>query len=300
MELYALATRLTRCKGLVAVGFGAVMLTALLLCFTLPKKYCATAVILPKTSADQLLLGRLSPGLGMQSRIDWMIPKVINSEENLMAVMRHPFKIRDRTGQRKLSLAALSGRTDRAALLKKAADYIRVSTDGKDGSIWISVITPYPDMSYKVASKILEDLDEFVEAQRGALQSSYADYYRSRLEEAKRDLVVAELELTDYLTKNRAWLESDDPRENLEIERFERKQRIYIDVYKEVKEQRELDDIKTLALIPPIDVLDYPTIPTVKCAPRRKIILSGGFAAALLLSFMILVVGEWLGRRRVA
>ena len=297
MELYTFATRLVWRKWLVMGTFTTVILMALVLCLVLPEQYSSTAVILPKTPLDQIALSRLSPGLGLQCRMDWLIPKVITSEEYLLAVMRQPFDFRDQAGERVLSLAALSGHTEKASLLKSAADYIHVTTNKRDGSIWISVLTPYPELSCKAAAKILSGLDEFMEEERRVLQTTYASYYRSRLEEAGRDLVLAEQELTDYLDKNRAWLESDDPRENLELARFERKQKIYMDVYKEVREQRELDDIKTLVLIPPVDVLDYPEIPTIKSAPRRKVILIGGFAAALVLSLLVLSAGEWFGRR---
>ena len=300
MDLYKFAVRLVQQKRLVMATFTSVMVVALLLCFGLPRKYSSTVVILPKTSPDQLLLSRLSPGLGLQSRMDWIIPKVIESEAYLLPVIKQRFEIQDSEGQRIVSLADLMGRPDRARLLKRAADYIHVTTDDRDGSIRVRVVTPYPELSYKVAAKMLASLDAFIDKERRELQANYDGYYRSRIEEAKNELALAELELITYLDKNRAWLESDDPRENLELNRFKRKQTIYMDVYKEVRKQRELDDIKSLALIPPVDVLDFPEIPTIKSSPRRKIIMIGGFAAAMILSLLILAAGEQLSRTRLA
>jgi hypothetical protein len=300
MSLYELASLIVANKRLWSFMFASVLGVALLLCFILPKRYISSFTILPKTSSRNAFLEIVTSENVWIGWTDWVIPGVMQSPRFLLEVMKRRFPVRKDGCFSEISISDVANEREEAKLLEAAGRYIRVQTDEMSGAIRLIVETPYPELSHRAASLALEELVGYVTEQRSQMREAYGAYYASRITEARNGLILVERELSDFLGRNRAWMESDDPGESLEQDRLRRKQTIFADVYGELRKQSQLDDIKVLSLLPPLEILDYPEIATLKSFPRRKVILLLGGFAALFLSFLAVVVVEGAQRFRIA
>ena len=296
MNLYVFASVIVRYRAAAAAVLAATLIVTLLLCFLLPLRYTSTFTILSPEGGANPLLQSLNHNLYNTGMKSWVLPRVIRTDEFLEDVLKKSYTVWREGKPVRVSLASLAGDGGRRELVKKAGKFIRVEVDDMTGSVTVSVESPYPELSLKSARYILQKLERYADGTRRRLRVGNAEFYESRLAEARSGLRLVEGELGEYLKKNRAWLDSDDPGSRLELQQLKRKQQIYAGVYYELSKQREMDDLKTVALVPPLEVLDYPGLPTLKSFPRRRVLLTAGMTTGLLLS-LLLVFGWDVYRR---
>ncbi len=296
MELLRIAIRYRRMITLIVLG---ALITSLLLCFLLPKKYTSTLVILPRMNGlgqmAKLSYGAISNAELMRfGGMNLMLTKVLWSESFMRRVVKRRFPVWTGDGLKLMSLQALSGKEGPA--LDIARRFVHSDLNGVVSNLQVSVETRYPELSYRVADFILEELNAYLEKQREQLKRINEEYYESRLSEARKTLAYCEEDLSLFLSKNRSWEESDHPGEKLELARLKRRQDIYTNVYLNLSRNMEVADNEIREIIPPLALLDYPEIPTIKSFPRKKLIVMFGALVALALSFMYVLVREALSR----
>jgi len=296
LELLRITIRYRRMIAAIVMGS---LTTSLLLCFLLPRKYTSTLVILPRMNGMSQM-ARLSYGAISNAELmrfgglNLVLPKVLWSEGFMRRVVKQRFPVWTKEGLKVMTLESLSGKEGPA--VETARRFVRSDLNGVVGTLQVSVETRYPELSYKVADFILEELNAYLEKQREQLERINEEYYDSRLGEARKALAYCEEDLSLFLSRNQSWEESDHPGEKLELARLRRRQDIYTNVYLNLSRSKEVADNEIREIIPPLALLDYPEIPTIKSFPRKKLIVIYGAFVAVILSCLYVLTREALTR----
>ena len=160
---------------------------------------------------------------------------------------------------------------------------IGVELDRKTMLIRIKVTTKDPKLSASIANRLIALLRDFNNTKSSKLAKSELQYLREKLKETKEELYLAENKLMEYEKRHIDYATTTDPVVIMEHDKLKRelelKENSFIDILKEI----ELKEIEIKRTSPVVNVLDYATTPTVKSAPRRKLIAIVG---ALLTTFV--------------
>jgi len=268
---------------------------SLTLAFILPKKFTATATILP--SGDGNALGRLgSMVLGQASALTSELPP--NSS------LLYPTILSSRNILRKLARSNLTSRDGEISLMeylgvknlddaeKILRSTIGVELDRKTMLIRIKVTTKDPKLSASIANRLIELLRDFNNTKSSKLAESELQYLREKLSETKEELYLAENKLMEYEKRHIDYATTTDPVVIMEHDRLKRelelKENSFIDILKEI----ELKEIEIKRTSPVVNVLDYATAPTIKSAPRKKLIAIIGTLLTIFISMSYCILKE--------
>ncbi len=298
MDLYFFARIMVRYRAAAVAIMVMSLLVSVVLCFALPKRYTSGFTLLSPDGGGNSILKSLGNGVYNTGMKGWVIPAVLGNEEFALDVMRSRFTVWENGIPAQLSIASVTDVSDRETLRGMAPRYLKVSVDEMHGSVKVRVETPHPELSYEVARYTLEKLQVYANETRLKLEAESKQYYDARIREAHNALLLSESELGEYFASNRGWLDSDDPGARLELQRLERRQEIYSGIYFELNKQKEIDGLKALSMVPPLDLLDTPSIPGLKSFPHRKMVLTVGGLLGMLLSIAVVFVLESSRRLR--
>ncbi|GEM_PF-4895395 len=295
MNIVEIARLIIRKRRLLAAVIAVVLTVTLFICYFAPQYFTSSFVILPNPGASlgqgaSLGLSAISGGeLARFTGLNAILPKIIENDMFLLDVAGRRVNVWTKKGLEQISLADLLGNSDQGRIIRFAKQRITAELNKMNGCLKVSVSTPYPEMSYKVACYVLNKLEDHFTKQRNELKRINEAYYSSRIAEAFNVLSYAEENLSVFLGRNRGWEDSDHPEEKLELERLKRKQNICVGVYLNLQKRREIEDNKIREIIPPLATIDYPEIPLLKSAPKRKLIMLKGMMVTGLLLVLVLV-----------
>jgi len=268
---------------------------SLTLAFILPKKFTATATILP--SGDGSALGRLgSMVLGQASALtselppnsSLLYPTILSSKYILRKLARSNLTSRD--GE--ISLMEYLGVKNLDDAEKILRSTIGVELDRKTMLIRIKVTTKDPKLSASIANRLIELLRDFNNTKSSKLAESELQYLREKLSETKEELYLAENKLMEYEKRHIDYATTTDPVVIMEHDKLKRelelKENSFIDILKEI----ELKEIEIKRTSPVVNVLDYATAPTIKSAPRRKLIAIIGTLLTIFISMSYCILKE--------
>ena len=263
--------------------------------FILPRKYTAVATILP--SGDGNALGKLgSMVLGQASALtselppnsSLLYPTILSSRYIMLKLAKSKLNWRD--GE--ISLIEYLGAKTLDDAERNLRKMVRVELDKKTMLIRIRVTTNDPFLSASIANKLIELLRDFNNSKSSKLIEPELKYLKEKLKEAKNELYTAENKLMEYEKKHLDYATTSDPVVIMEHDRLKReldlKENSFIDILKEI----ELKEIELKRTSPVVRVLDYATPPTIKSAPRRKLIAITGTLITLLISMSYCILKE--------
>jgi hypothetical protein len=297
MDLYFFARTMLRYRFVAAAILLASAVASGVLCLTLTKRYTSGFTLLsPDGGGNAFLksLGKSEYNSGMKS---WVIPAVIRREDFVADVLGRRFTVWDNGLPVRMSVASAVGAPSRESLLENASRYLDVTVDEMYGSVRVAVETPHPELSFRAAEYALERLEAYARRTRLELEAESREYYDARIDEAYNALLLAESDLGTFMENNRGWAESDEPGVRLELKRLQRRQEIYSGISFELHKQKEIDGLKAMSMVPPLELLDRPAIPTIKSFPPRKTVLTAGCISGFVLSVACAFVLEALRRR---
>jgi len=268
---------------------------SLAVAFILPRKYTATATILP--SGDGNALGRLgSMVLGQASALtsglppnsSLLYPTILSSRYILRRLARSNLISSD--GETSLTeYLGAKNLDDAEKVLKKI---IRVELDRKTMLIRIKVTTKDPILSACIANRLVELLRDFNNTKSSKLAKSELQYLKKKLNETKEELYLAENKLMEYEKRHIDYATTTDPVVIMEHNKLKRelelKENSFIDILKEI----ELKEIEIKRTSPVVNVLDSARAPTIKSAPRRKLIAIIGAFLTVFISMSYCILKE--------
>lgn len=160
---------------------------------------------------------------------------------------------------------------------------VAVSTRAETGVVQLSVTTQWPELSKRVAARIVGLVNQFNLETRRSQAEEEREFLESRLREAREELYAAEDSLRTFLERNRQFETS--PILRFEQRRLQRQVDLEQQVYNALSSSYEEAKIAEVRNTPVITVVDAPEMPALP-NPRRLVIkgviglLIGGIIAS--------------------
>jgi uncharacterized protein involved in exopolysaccharide biosynthesis len=156
------------------------------------------------------------------------------------------------------------------------ADMISVSTNRGSGTIRVSVTSDSPELSGRIAERIVGLVHDFNLERRQSQAAAERRFTEERVEAARRELMDAENELERFLQQNRI---IQSPELQFRHDRLQREVTMRQQLYSSLAQSYEQARIEEVRNTPVITVVQPPEPPVL---PDRRRLLFKGFAAILL------------------
>jgi uncharacterized protein involved in exopolysaccharide biosynthesis len=182
---------------------------------------------------------------------------------------------------------------DSALSFERAVDQlrgvVRAESSRETGVIRFRVTTPDPEMSYLVANRILELVNQFNLRSRQALAGAERQFIEQRIEDAAQALRTAEDRLLSFEQQNRGYESS--PRLMAEWQRMRRgaemRQQI-LSSLAQAFETARLDEVRSTPLIVPIELPVRAARPEpLRSVEKTLIALLAGLVLSVVVSFSL-------------
>ena len=154
--------------------------------------------------------------------------------------------------------------------MKAVGDMISSSVDLESGIMTVSVTDGDPVRAAEVADSFLSHLTDRVRTIRTEKARQTLSFVDERFEDAREQLEEAEQRLAEFNDRNR---DIRSARLRTERDRLQRKVRFASDLYSEFQAQRTQAEIELQRSEPVITILESPTPPMERSAPRRSLIV---------------------------
>ena len=271
----------------------------------LPKKYTTTVSFAPVSVSPTMPsgIGGLASQLGVSlSSIDAsqspdFYAELLATPEVLRRLALTEYRVADGADTLSGTLVDLYG-IDEGDPGKTLAEAIRVldkkilsiSFNRQTSIVSVDVKTKWRDLSYEVAARLLELVNEF-NLNRLQLQASQERrFLGERLDTARAELRRAEGALEEFLQRNRSYPNS--PTLLFEHDRLQREAGLRQDVYSMLTQAFEQARMQAVRNTPSISLIDHP-VPALRYDPRHIALKAlGGFFGGAVLTFLVLLVGE--------
>lgn len=302
IDIPSLALVLFRRRRLIVGVMAAVTLLACAAMLLSPNRYTSRAIILPSgkspsgLSALKAMVG-FGGGMGMSDEnSSALFPLILGSHAVRDAVLNASYTYTADGGDTTLTLPEYFGQTDPDKLRLKLAGITSVRADSRTGEIVVAVETEYPEFSQAIVQEYLEQLEAFNLHQRKSSATENVRYLLKQVDDARGQLETAELALQKFRQENANWAEMTSPELITKHQRLLRENEIRSTAYLLLQEQYELAKLEAQKDIPIINLLDRPSLPTVKSGPHRTITVLSAQAVSFVV-LMVVIFGMDIGRQ---
>lgn len=176
--------------------------------------------------------------------------------------------------------------------------YIRAGEVKSLNAVRLSVITPWPDLSYSIARQLVDGVNRFNLETRKSQGGAERQFVEKQAAEAESQLRAAEERLERFQKANR--IISSSPELQMERDRLERHVNMRVQVYTSLLQSREEARIREVRDTPVITLLDEPRAPA--SGEGRRTVLKGviGGFIGVALGALLALLGAGLSRARVS
>ena len=293
IDIMAIARLLISRKRWLFGMVGTVTILAVVTMLMTPNRYTSKAVILPSgkstgnLSALKAMVG-LGAGIGMsEENSSALYPLILSSNLVRDAVIHKTYQFRFKGEPMSMTMGEYMGRTDPDKARKSLSGLTTISADSRSGEIVLQVETEYPELSQAVVQEYLDQLEKFNRFKRRSSATENQHYLSKQLEDARKQLTSAENALEDFRNTNANWSEFSSPEVMTRNTRLMREVEIRNTAYLLLQEQFEMAKLEAQKDIPIVNLLDGPSLPTLKSGPMRTITV----LTAMIVSTIIMVVG---------
>lgn len=266
-----------------------------------PRSYTATASFMPQAGGDapssrlSSLAGQFGIDLGSEEagRSPQFYADLLTSREILGTLAADTFEVADTLGPfargelrgalaELLEIEAEVPANRRAAVIRWLRESaVSASTDPETGVVELSVRTPWPELSGRIAGRLVEMVNQFNLETRQSRAAAERSFIEERLDEARDELRAAENELEAFLRNNRQFQNS--PELVFQHDRLQRRVDMRQQVVTSLTESYEQARINEVRNTPVITVVEEAEAP-VRPDPRN---LRGRGLLALVLGAML-------------
>jgi uncharacterized protein involved in exopolysaccharide biosynthesis len=182
-------------------------------------------------------------------------------------------------------------------LIQEVQASASVAYDKKTGIVTISAVEPDPVVAANVARLSLDYLTNYIVTYRTQKARDQVGFLAKQVREAKGRYQSAEYALSSYRDRNRStYLYTA----KLEEQRLQADYLLEQSVYNELAKQYEQAKIKVQEETPVFKILEPPTVPLRKSAPKRTVIILGFAVVGAIISLVIVLIRLILGRANPA
>lgn len=255
--------------------------------FVFEKKYTSEVSIIPSAasfSSSGILgnIGNLSKVAGLNiggstAQSQEMYVGIINSRRLLLNTINKQYVFNSEGHKYKgnlIKFLEINGETKRdtveRVLKQMREDVVYPEIDNENNILYLSVTTPYPELSAQVADFIAEQLNIIV---RKEIQKEYRTQLRhlnNRITETQDSIKLAENNLKNFLE-----ISVDPTTPNFIVEQLKLKRDLQVqtEIFIELKKQLEIFVVENLMNLSDIKILDHANIPFRKSRPKRLLLL---------------------------
>lgn len=244
----------------------------------LPNTYTSRASILPSTQQTQIselksLMGLPSLEAGIEGTSE-LYPEILRSRRIKDALLQASYTFEQDEEQKQISLQEYFGETDPALLYRSLDRILGVDVDNKTGMIHLALETEAPDLSRKVLSQYLTELENINRLKRNSKAADNARYLSEQLVVQTKELETAEDSLESFRLANRNWSQTSSPeivKTDLRLRRQVEQKNTTV-LY--LSQEYEAAKFEAQKNTPILRVLDEPSLPSRKSGPFRTVILA--------------------------
>jgi uncharacterized protein involved in exopolysaccharide biosynthesis len=234
------------------------------------------------------------PGMGSEEVSPAFYAELITSREILFRLVTQEYDVE---GVGRASLAELFeieiDDGDERLLLRETIESLRdnvlsVQTGRETGVVTVEVRTDWPDLSFEIARRLLDEVARFNLETRRSQAASERVFIEERVDSARHALMEAEAAMQTFLQANRQWENSPDL--TFQHDRLDRDITLRQQVYTTLVQSFEQARISEVRDTPVITVLQAPFLPP---ADDRRLFLIGalgivlGGMAGVVLAFVV-------------
>ncbi len=292
-SLVAIALRHWRTLALSVVLAGGL---GVIVALSLPEIYEADAVLLPPSSGGMSsLLGQFAQlpaavglDLGGASSGD-VYPAVAHSRALLGRVLDHEY----REGATYRDVLLVDMKRDSLAdwlVVEELAGDLKAVKNLKGGTVTLRFRHTDPYVAAGLLNVVLQEMDAFYRSEVSSDAGAQLDLLERRLVDVRAELLVAENGLASFREANRGIQQS--PQLMLEEGRLLRSVQLQNELFVELSRQKEVVKIRLAGEEEGVRILDHATVPFLRVAPRRSLIVIAVTGVIVLLVFGFLVLRE--------
>lgn len=282
-DLFDVAGSLLRHKRLITVSTFAVGLLACVIILLVPSQFMSRSTLLPSGSVDQLSELRSLAGLGGGSISDEnsseLFPTILRSRQVSEAVLKRTYEVETDGKAVIVSLPEYLGTANPDELMNRLSALVQIIRDQRTGLIDLRVTTSRAALSQAINRAYLDELELYVRHKRRSQAGETALYLETQAADKRRELASAEQALQDFKSVNRGWAATSDPEVATIIGRLQRDVDLLNAAYVYLRQELEAARLTAQKDIPVVRILDSPSLPTLRSAPRRTmtVILASAF-----------------------
>ncbi len=286
-----------------AIGYvvaATIILTAAIV-FLIPNKYRSIATILPSGPQDQLAELKALAGIGTLSTTDEnssdLFPDILQSQAVVDPVLQRSYSFTHDGKPITVRLSDYFDESNPDKLRRALLDVTSILADKKTGIIEVAVETKYAELSQAVAGAFISELENFNLNKRRSHAKDNAAYLARELEAAKVELGKAEDALESLQNANLNWNEASSPDLLKSLGQLQRDVEIENKKYLYLTQEYEIAKLDVQKDVPVVRTLDTPSLPDLKCGPKRLLIIVTMTLIALVGSLFGVTVAEIFRQR---
>jgi uncharacterized protein involved in exopolysaccharide biosynthesis len=281
---------------------------AVILVFVLPKKYTATATLLPAAESGFGSLGLLATQfMSIDMITDAHVKEntystlyardIINSRKVLINILQIETRVRPKYSmtEKDMTIYEYLDIEDTLKSIAKLREMIDVNLDGQTGIVRVSVESRRPKLSALIANAIVREFDTVNRENRSYKASILMGHLDARIDEVYEHYMAKQKEYTEYKSSHRGKL---SPSAQSKLSDLQSESDILRDLYIALNRERESAEIQFRKETPVLTVLDSAAIPVEKSAPKRRPIVIGVFILGVIVALTIVFLSELFQKKK--
>ncbi len=267
---------------------------ATVIAFVLPKKYTATAALLP-SGAGGGPLGFISgfiPGvlenLTAEGVSSYLFPEILKSRSVVLPVLNEPFDsaLQSQTGCKTLS--EYIGGSSFEDKIEAFLNMGQVEYSFEKGTRNLRCESEYPELSFFVVDTWMRKLEIFLQENLQTQAKRNYNFLNEQYEIALNNASTAEDTISGFIRRTRNFV--NDPIANMQYRKLQMTFDNKLNVMNYISQQVEKERLNMIKSLPSISVLDSPIIPTRKSAPKRSLIMLAGLMFGVVVSVVQITI----------
>lgn len=171
--------------------------------------------------------------------------------------------------------------------VKKLNDHIKVNENKISGLIKITTTFQDPFIAADIANFISREVESYIQKENSAQSTKQKIFISERLLIVKNELESSEINLKEFVERNRGY--EDSPDLFMKYSQLFREVEAKKAVYVTLQNQLELVRIEEVKRAPILHILDYAVPAIKKSYPNRKLFLSCSFILGLIFSSILII-----------
>jgi len=277
VNLFEVISLLANRRKLIILASLVVFAVSLVWLFLTPNYYSSRAAILPGENPEVYAGLRHFTWLGAiktpyDETSSMLFPEMLRSNHIMNDIISREYRFLYNGRETTMTLSRYFGTNNIDETRMKLNGIYQIDYDKYgNGVIYFVATTKYPGLSQGILEAALSSLEDFNRNKRRTRARGNIDFLENELRDKQAELVLAEERLAAFRAQNRNYYETTDPDLLATQARLEREISILEETQDLLETQLEENRLNAAKDIAGLKILNRPTLPDLKSAPRRLI-----------------------------